>query len=101
MKYCSLCNKCIDDKEVVRRSERTEQHQTELEQFFSQVHGGAAAPANEVREYHIRTEIQGQKRKGVIGGFRPRQVRCGPLRDATPEEVSECIACSRAFAAMR
>lgn len=91
VKWCTACKKPIDDKDVIRQPERSEEDQARLEEFASQIPGGTAPPKPEIKEYHMRSEIKGRRRKGVIGGFRPTQVRCGPLRDAEPGEFNAWV----------
>ena len=91
MKWCPVCKRPIDDKDVVRQPERSEEEQAWLEEFSSQIPGNSVPDKPEIKEYHMRTETKGRRRKGAIGGFRPSQVRCGPLREAEPGEFNAWV----------
>lgn len=88
MKWCPVCKRPIDAKDVVCQPERSEEEQARLEEFASQIPGGSAPPKPEIKDYHMRSETKGRRRKGVIGGFRKADVRCGPLREAEPGEFN-------------
>lgn len=81
MKYCPFCKRNVKDDEVVRLPERTESEQRELEEFCAQVPGSAKPEEPALKDYHMRSVIRGERRKGVVGGWRSNEVRCGPLVD--------------------
>lgn len=91
MKWCPVCKRPVDDRDVVREPESSAEEQARLEELARQVPGGSAPPKPEIKEYHLRSETKGRRRKGVIGGFRQTQERCGPLREATQAEFSAWV----------
>lgn len=88
MKICVKCGARVEEKDVRTRPVMSKERFAELNKFCKQAGLKPRRRPTGTVEYHRKTEIQGERRKGVIGGFRPVDVECGPLREQTEDEKS-------------
>lgn len=89
--FCEGCKRTIPEGEV-RKDARTEEEERRLREFAAEIAeklgGEAKVPEGPARLFHDRVEVVRVGTRSRAIGSRLKNVRCGPVREATPEEVS-------------
>ena len=101
MYVCTSCGKSILTAESFDQPVQTEQMYSDLVAFVEQMpHPKPVERDLSTRRMHRVSSIEGERRKGVIGGFHFVQRDCGPLRPETSDECAAREAEERAVAGL-
>jgi hypothetical protein len=90
MLVCTKCGERVPEDKThlhpILTAMEKEDHRRFLEQCAAQGLDVSSYEPKPPKHYHYRTVVVGNRRPGVIGGWKYDQTHCGPLRPTTQVE---------------